>query len=296
MTISMLAAAYLFFGGAGAGTLFFAALADELRLSRRPIAPGPSYPDGLLSRRGYGLALVLLLTGMVCLVFDLGRPRAALLVLLHPTGSYLTVGAYLLLASVAAAASLLLAGWFARRGTAATWCRAIRWVSVPCALAVTVYSGLLLSELRPIPLWNSGWLPPLFLVSSLAAGAACMVLCAATPDRSSRVRGAFERRYALLDLVLVLGEAALCAALLVSVSGNALADRGIMALLGDGTAQALFCGGFAVCGILVPLVGDVWALLRRSGIYATWMVAAFGLVGCCCLRLALVAAGIHVGA
>lgn len=294
MTVSLLAGAYLFFGGAGAGTLFFVLLLDEICCNRASIVYGHRFEE-FLTRRGYALTLMLLIVGIICLVFDLGRPNAALLVLLRPTWSYLTVGAYLLCICVGAAAVLLMTRRFMRRRVYSVVIRAVRLLAMLCALAMMVYTGLLLSSLQPIPLWNSSWLPPLFLASSLAAGAACMTLCAALPDQRPALRIDFERRYAVVDLVLVMVELAFTAALLVSVADSELGSQSIAALLGGGVSQALFCGGFMLCGIVIPVVGDVLVLMRRSGIYMTAAVASLCLIGCFCLRLALVAAGIHVG-
>lgn len=295
MAISMLAAAYLFFGGAGAGLLFFACLLEEWSVRR----DSPSLlhrGDGMPFRqRCFGLALGLFSVGLICLVFDLGRPQNALIIFLHPTWTFLSVGAYLLATCVVLTSVLLIRGWFFPKMTYGPLCSVMRILALPCALAVMVYTGLLLNDLQPVPLWRLRWIPALFLASSLAAGAACMVLCSSLPDEGHRRRAPLERRYALVDLGLALAEALFAAAFVSSLLHGALSAQSLDSLFEWGAGQALFCGGFLVCGIAIPLAGDVLVLIRRSGAYATWLVALFCLIGCFCLRLAMATAGIHIG-
>src|SRR5512144_15961 len=52
--------------------------------------------------------------------------------------------------------------------------RALGWCNVVLGIALGVYTGILLSTMVARPLWNSGILGPLFLVSGLSAGAAAM--------------------------------------------------------------------------------------------------------------------------
>lgn len=288
MTISLLAGAYLFFGGAGAGTLFFAALlglwglrsARETRVYTRALAVG----------------LGLLAAGILCLIFDLGRPSQALLLFVNPTWSFLTVGTYLLSALAVLGLALLLIGAMApakaRDGDATQVARALM---VLLALGVMAYTGLLLRDLRPIHLWTSAWLPVLFVLSSLAAGAACVMLCSSLADETLAVRRVAARRYMKLDVVLVAAEALVCAFYLLAVRTTALGAASVSALV-SGEFALLFWCGFVLCGIAVPLGADVALLVRRQDVNAGVCIAAGAgsIIGCLCLRMGLVLAGAHV--
>lgn len=300
MTISLLAAAYLFFGGTGAGTFFFAACAGFMGRG------SAGARAALVSKRGYAAALVLLVAGVVCLIFDLGRPEQALLVFLSPTWSYLTVGAYLLAALLLITLGLLLARVLSPRGGTSTAARVAKAVGMVVALGVMVYTGLLLRDLRPIPLWDSPVLPVLFLVSSLAAGLACVTVCAGLPDETDAFRRRLERSLARVDLVLVLAEA-LAAAIFVlflalGIGGGPVGPAGESAAaasleaLTTRSVGALFLVGFGLCGLVVPAFADVRALRQGAGAQTSTVAAALAVAGCFCLRASLVLAGIHVGA
>ncbi|MBQ3387270.1 MAG: polysulfide reductase NrfD [Eggerthellaceae bacterium] len=287
MTISLLAAAYLFFGGAGAGTAFWAALADMR---------WPGARQRRASARALGVAAAFLAAGILCLVFDLGRPDQALLLFVNPTFSYLTVGTYLLTALVLIVLILLLARFTAgaKLQESASFV-VLRIVGAMASLGVMVYTGLLLRDLAPIRLWTSWWLPVLFLASSLAAGAAAYLLCTRPAEEAPAVRRAVVERFSRLDLFLVLCEILACVAYLVSASGTELGLQGVLALL-TGAQAPLFWGGFVVCGIAVPLLADTITLARPKafGEMAPVFVAFAGIAGCFCLRVSLVLAGAHV--
>ena len=287
MTISLLAAAYLFFGGAGAGTAFWAMLADLRQ---------PDIRQRRTSTRALGVATAFLAAGVLCLVFDLGRPDQALLLFVNPTFSYLTVGAYLLTALALIVLVLLLTRFTAKAKLQDSALFAgLRIVGAVVALGVMVYTGLLLRDLAPIRLWTSWWLPVLFLASSLAAGAAACLLCMRPAEETSAVRRAVMDRFSRLDLVLVFCEALACVAYLISAAGTELGRQGVLALL-TGAQAPLFWGGFVLCGIVVPLVADTISLVRPKafGEMAPVFVAIAGIAGCFCLRVSLVIAGAHV--
>ncbi|MBR2790174.1 MAG: polysulfide reductase NrfD [Eggerthellaceae bacterium] len=292
MTISALAAAYLFFGGAGAGTLFFAVLTSWLRLE--------SPQAQRAADRGLGVGLAFLVVGAICLIFDLGRPDQALLLFFNPTWSFLTVGSYLLVALMLLAGALLV---ISLTGAGKRWSfllPVLRGLLLVCAVGVMVYTGLLLRDLRPIPLWSSWWLPVLFLFSSLAAGAAVCFLCASPWGMDFRTRRAVERRFAGLDILLVAGEVVAVLLLMLlpgtplGPASESLAQAGRHALL-IGLPGALFVGGFGLCAVACPFAGDVLAMRGASREHTLSVIALASILGCFCLRMALVLAGLHVG-
>lgn len=288
MTISLLAAAYLFFGGVGAGTLFWALL-----------LPLCGTRDGSLRRnaiRALAVGLLLLVLGIVCLVFDLGRPNQALLLFTSPTFSFLTVGAYLLAVLFLIGGSVFAITLFAnRKAQVSALFTVIRLLGALIAVAVMVYTGLLLRDLRPVHLWTSWWLPVLFLLSSMAGGAACVLLCASpTGETFARTRSAIVT-FARIDLILVIAEALVCTLYLVSVAGTPLGAQSVHALIA-GDQALLFWGGFVLCGIAIPAATDATTLLRPHSMFPGTAVfsAAASLIGCFCLRICLVLAGAHV--
>lgn len=97
----VLPSAYLFLAGAAAGTFFVSAVA-VLAAPRR---------YGRVANAGFLAALVLLGVGLLCLVAETEKPLRALLLPISftNTGSWMTIGAWLLLVTMAvyAAAGVL---------------------------------------------------------------------------------------------------------------------------------------------------------------------------------------------
>ena len=108
MVFSELIAVYLFLGGTAAGSFALAAFLDvakginehrlgnymKMFLAPQSVISEPTYQR--MRRIVYGAGLVVVVTGELCLVADLGRPEAFFFLFLYPTGSLVTVGAFAL--------------------------------------------------------------------------------------------------------------------------------------------------------------------------------------------------------
>ena len=108
MVFSELIAVYLFLGGTAAGAFALAAFLDVAKgikehrrggyektfLPPQSVISEPTHQR--MRRIVYGAALVVVVTGELCLVADLGRPEAFFFLFLYPTGSLVTVGAFAL--------------------------------------------------------------------------------------------------------------------------------------------------------------------------------------------------------
>ena len=116
------------------------------------------------------------------LLLDLGRPQLFWLLFVRPTGSLLSLGAFLLSATLLVALLLLvdvavrpLVGSKARKATEVVLCA--------LSLGVMVYTGLYMACMESVPLWNNPALPVLFAFSSLSSGLSCvLVLLPFMPD------------------------------------------------------------------------------------------------------------------
>ena len=109
--LSDLVVCYLFLGGTGAGLcLVLSVLGLLVPRSCLSTPPGvhlhPSAAYRKLLGSGLVAAFVLLALGIVCLVADLGNAERMILLLVHPTASYLAVGSWALAACLALAAAL----------------------------------------------------------------------------------------------------------------------------------------------------------------------------------------------
>lgn len=101
---------YLFLGGAGAGALFVAAVWSLLfhRTVTRTFEQSRAFRA--LAGRLYLVGFGLLALSVFCLLIDLGSPHRFFLLFLRPTASLLSVGSFVLLATLLASGLLAAQG------------------------------------------------------------------------------------------------------------------------------------------------------------------------------------------
>ena len=282
---------YLFLGGLTAGIMFFAAALVLLgKEKEHPFAANQ-------------LALwapIVLSVGMGALFLDLEhklyvwrfyttfQPTSPMswgswvLLLIYPV-SILQIGAGLRAGYPRLAALVEDVRW---GGLVLDWCERYRrpvatW-AVVLAVALGIYTGILLSAFSARPFWNTGYLGPLFLVSGLSSAAALVILA----TKAGEERHLFTR----IDLILVIIELAIIALLLVNLStGSRQHLEGAQLVLGGPFTNAFWLW-FIVPGLLVPLVVEFWELRAKR---QAWMVIAPLLVlyGGFMLRLVTVQVG-----
>jgi formate-dependent nitrite reductase membrane component NrfD len=283
--------AYLFLGGLTAGIMFFSALLLLLRKDRE--APFAVHRLALLGP----IALSL---GMTALFLDLEvKTHVYRFYLTFRPTSPMSYGAWILLliypVSILQILSTARSGypWLGSAvdrlsigsrliGLAERYRRPIAGAAIPLAIALGIYTGILLSAFSARPFWNTGLLGPLFLVSGLSAGAALAALMA----RESAERRLLTR----IDVGLILAEIALVALVLINLAtGPRLQLEALHHLLGGGYAIA-FWAVFVAFGLLVPLLLD-YAELRGVGHRLVLLGPALVLVGGYALRVIVVDLG-----
>jgi len=284
-------AMYLFLGGLTAGVMVFSAA--MLLMGKEREAPFASFRLALL-------APIVLSLGMTTLFLDLEHK-------LHVYRFYtafeitspMSWGAWILVViypvSILQIASTLRSGW----PIAATlvdvtnpgrhfldWCeqrqRAIAMIAIPFAIALGIYTGILLSAFGARPFWNSGVLGPLFLVSGMSTAAALVALVAR--QRSEK------ELFTKLDIVLIVAELALVALFIVNLAtGSSQHIEALDSVIG-GSYTFVFWVLFVGVGLLIPLLLE---LLEISGINRRLAVLApvLVLVGGYVLRQVMIDAG-----
>jgi len=127
---------------------------------------------------------------------------------------------------------------------------------IPFAVALGIYTGILLSAFGARPFWNSGALGILFLVSGMSTAAALVVLAA----RQHAEKALFTR----IDLVLILAEIALVALMLISLaSGSGQHIDALQSVMG-GPYTLEFWLFFVSIGLLIPLLLETLEILGIS--------------------------------
>jgi formate-dependent nitrite reductase membrane component NrfD len=265
-------AMYLFLGGLTAGVMFFAALI--VLSGRRKEAPFAASRLALL-------APIVLSSGMMTLFLDLEHK---LYVFRFYTSFQVTSpmswGAWILLViypvSILQILAALRAGYpqlasVAERLPFASalidWCerqeRRIAATAIPFAVALGIYTGILLSAFGARPFWNSGVLGPLFLVSGLSTAAALVALL--SKERSEK------ELFTRIDLLLIFVELGLVALFLVNLAtGSAQHIEALQSVTG-GPYTLVFWVLFVGIGLVVPVLLE---LLEISGMGRSFAVLA----------------------
>ena len=300
---SDLIVAYLFFGGAGAGTLFLASVFDAFAKSH-----GLAGRDGLFCaansrdsiRRAKAFCLLvgegLVAFGVVCLVFDLGRIDRLALLFFAPSVSFITLGTFSLVALLASGALLCFAAFFDGFLWIRKVIRPLEVVGAFSALLVMVYTGaLLVSVGSAIELWNSWWIPALFLCSSISCGCAVVLVVTVFVGESSFVRP-LARKALFVDMGAIACEVLFTALFVVDSIGGKDGSwwQLCMSLFADGGVFVSWWVGFVLCGLAVPLICEVvvsrFSSLRFEGSLACVFMGFLILLGGWCLRWSIVEA------
>jgi protein NrfD len=284
-------AMYLFMGGLTAGIMIFAALMT-LR-NKDQVAPFATTRLALL-------APIALSIGMTTLFLDLEHK---LFVYRFYTSFQITSpmswGAWILVVvypiSVLQILSTVRTGYpslasFVDRlaiGRVVTdWCernrKEIAYAVIPFAVALGIYTGILLSAFGARPFWNSGVLGLLFLVSGMSTAAALVVLIARQKSEKALFTG--------LDLVLIFAEIALVALSLISLASGSGQHIEALQLVMGGPYTLEFWVLFVGIGLLIPALLEI---LEISGISKSLAMLApvLVLIGGYALRQVVLDAG-----
>jgi formate-dependent nitrite reductase membrane component NrfD len=283
---------YLFLGGFTAGIMVLSGWA--LWKGRRNSRPHTTF--ALASSGLFILGLAAISLGMLALFLDLGhKPYVWRLYLTMKPWSPMSWGSWILLLvyPVLAAGVLLdppkallrrvpalrpVAGWMEARPVVR---HATGFVSIVTGVALGIYTGILLSALGARPLWSSGLLGPLFLVSGLSTAAAFAHW--ASPEPGERVQMAWlDNLFLTIELGLI---GLLLTGLLTSTDAHAEAAR----LLLGGPMTAVFWVGVVLLGILLPLLIQSLAVTHR--IIHTPIAPILVMAGGLALRFVIVSAG-----
>lgn len=290
---------YLFLGGTGAGALLVASVADLLLVQRRvlPRFSRPSAPGAPSLRRmldiGFLLGFFLLALGVVALFFDLGRMDRALELFLSPRPTLVTFGVFSLSALLLFSGCVLAARFLYMPRVSRFFVVGAEIGAVCAAIATILYTGFLLMTIGGVAFWETGLIPLLFAVSSLSAGTALILISSAFVGESSE-RSRAVRVLSGIDAVALAIELALvCVFVLRCHFSQDPSVRASYGALFEGGLGSAWWLGFLVCGLGVPLVGELVAFFRAESRVPSAVFAALVLVGAFCLRFVIVNAGAH---
>ncbi len=261
--------AYFFLSGLGAGAFLTAAGCR--------IFGGDKYAK--IEKTGAIAAPLLLIPGLLCLLLELGHPLRFFNMLLYfNPSSVASWGVWVI--NLFMAISVVYA--FLHLTGKAERARPLAYAGSVFALAVGLYSGMLLYQMRGHELWHSGLVPAIFLASAIASGLAVVLLLSpSAEEEQTRMLSKILAVAVAADLVLALTE---LLTLAWSVGEKAEAARVIL----SGGYGVLFIGVYLILGLALPL-----AVLARPRPGRAFQVAAAVLVlaGTLAMRYAIVMGG-----
>ncbi|HJV89617.1 MAG TPA: NrfD/PsrC family molybdoenzyme membrane anchor subunit [Holophagaceae bacterium] len=312
---------YLFLGGLSAGLFFVSGLATWIQDRNCQ----PAYPA--LARLGALLAPWPVSLGSALLILDLGKPLRFWKLFLHVRWrSPMSIGSWLLVAftllSLAYLWSWLEAAerqrWLGKvppkvygklPAFLRTWLeadgaprrRTLALAGLPMAVAVGIYTGVLLGAVQSRPFWNTNLVAQMFLFSALSSGAATLVLLRFLGQDRPGLR---ELRFLYgLDIVLMGLELFIVLPYLIHGNLSSLAVKEALGLILGGPFTFAFWGLFLGLGLLAPLAVELWEFrpfLTGQGPFhvdARWarVAGVLVLVGGYTLRYVFVFAGQATG-
>ena len=267
---------YLFLAGLSQG-LFLISAAGTMGWA--PLRP--------LARPAAAMALATFLPGMLALIFDLGKPARFFQLLLHYNfSSVMSWGTIILTLYGLLLSAYIWSLW--RGGTAA---RRLAGLGIFLALSLGGYTGMLLAVVRDRPIWASGLLPVLFIVSGLVAGIAVItVLARWIPELVGLEKGHTAEVLHSLKLWLVGAEVALLGIhFLVLFTGSAAGQVAAQHFL-IGARQFSFLWLQVGLGMVLPVILLILASVGRMGGLAI-LAGLLSLMGVFALRYNLVIGG-----
>ena len=252
-----LIAADLFLGGVGVGAFVYAVLlrikcgAKCIRLARVAAVSAP----------------VFVALGLLFLMSEMGQPlRAYKVILRFQVTSMLSWGALmqgLFLAGATLYAGLML--WESdRRAWVGRWCRLIGYLTLPVALFVGVYHGLLLFVVEASAFWNTVPTVLAAVFAFLATGVAVVVLWAALSRSLRQELAQATFTWPLLGAAL-LGQLVTFGLQWALLSTGAARDATAVAAVNQQFGRLFWIWAVAV-GLIVPFAGFLrtWWRVQRS--------------------------------
>ena len=243
---------YLFLGGMAAGIIFFASLFTVLKREKQVQTA---------IKKGMVIVLFALSIGLIALFYDLTHK-------LYVWRLYTTVrvespmswGAWVLL-FITIGSFLWVFSYFTELFP--KWNLKIKWLKqleqflsknrrnlalilLPMSLILGIYTGILLSAFNARPLWNNAILGPLFLVSGLSTGAACIILFS---------KDHFERKlFSQIDLALIFIELALIVHMIMGMYAGSAVQLEALDILIGGEYTVMFFVFVIILGLIFPAI------------------------------------------
>ncbi len=291
-----LIAVYLYLAGMGAGSFVIGTLIGWLGVRLNP--------PFLASLSFFGFTLnfsrvpllwgpIMVAIGAPFLILDLGIKWRFMYACLNPRTSwvargFLILSVFIILGLILFVKSILPVEWL--HGGSSLW-RIPEVVAFIFALATAIYTGILLKATKSVPLWNTYFLPLLFLVSALSTGSMAIILSTLGTGLFTHDAGALKMLMGG-EQVLVIIEGIVLYLFLSRTYRAAEQGKDSVRLLLFGEMKLIFWGGVVFLGFIFPVVLENIASFFPGNAPLIFTAGILLLFGGFFLRLGVLHAGI----
>lgn len=284
-------AIYLYLAGMGAGSYIIGTLLNWMTSPSRATTFWGIPIDPAKASLLWGPILVAI--GAPFLILDLGIKKRFLYACLNPKTSWVARGFIILSVFIMLGLLLFLKSvfpfeWLHRE--AAIW-YILEGITLAFAFATAIYTGILLKGTKSIPLWNTYFLPLLFLVSALSTGSMAIILFSLGTGLFSHDAGILKSLI-LIEQIFVVIEAIILYLYLLGRYRISEQGKDSVRLLLWGEKKVLFWGGIVLLGFFFPFVLEGIATFSDD---LKWLIFLSGFTLLCggfFLRLGVLAGGI----
>ena len=154
-------------------------------------------------------------------------------------------------------------------------------ITIPVAILLGIYTGILLSALGARPFWNSAIMGPIFLVSGLSTAAALVILM--SPKHQE------IQFFTRIDLGLIAVEAVLLILFIIGMATSSTQHQDALGLILGGPLTAAFWVLIMGMGLFLPAFLETMELKGKQ--IPSFIGAGFVLLGGLILRFIIVEAG-----
>jgi polysulfide reductase chain C len=186
------------------------------------------------------------------------------------------------------------------RGLALRWRTRLLQVGALLAIAIAIYTGVLLGVLQAVPLWNSFILPMIFFVSAMSTGLAASVLLSqvlAAPGKNTAAHASKNHFYLnRIHLALIITELVFILSWLFVVASGSMTAAQSVGMLLSGRYSVFFWVGIVLIGIFGPMLVYMYEVVLHRSLKLSWVLIGDGsvLLGGLVLRYLVIAAGLPV--
>ena len=284
-------ALYLYLAGMGAGSYIIGSIIHWFINPSRVVFIRGLPLDPAKAAILWGPILVAI--GAPFLILDLGIKKRFLYACLNPRTSwvargFLILSIFIVFGLVLFAKSVL--PFESLHAESALW-YILEAIAFVFAFGTAIYTGILLKATKSIPLWNTYFLPLLFLVSALSTGSMAIILSTLGTGLFSHDAGALKVLISGEQILVVIEGIVLYLYLSRSYRASEQGKDSVRLLL-FGEKKLIFWGGIVLLGFIFPVILENIASFFPGNVMLIFVAGILLLFGGFFLRLGVLSAGI----